>query len=372
MSGSSRRARSAAPEVEDANPGEVVEYMQADADMVEANGMEMPKNDVMMSAEDEEKKETNYINLPKLTDPMPDFESKTHDQLREWLREHGVKGTWSKKLLPKCKDVWDDMLVQVRENALTAGIPLDESMNGNGNDEEEPDFAQWTPERKRTFLRRRDVKGIWEKYLSEKCSEIWRLEKAGEKYIHTPPSLGRSSKGRFPGQSMVNVGGTIHLQHALPLHLAHIQTMHSNLPVITNESTPLSISHADFSELAGAAQKSDLQKVTDLLNTWSSKNKLPEEPAGIPVDDTTTHSTGEGIELRWVHSEVTPSGVVRSSKVKRSNAKRKRAANGQAVLVEEEVEYMNPDELNGLQARIRELEAMVDALKAENATLKRK
>lgn len=373
---SSRRARVPAPEAE-APSSEVVAYMTpADPEPEPTENIhsmnDLPK-DGSVHAGDEEK---NYINLPKLTDTMPDFETKSAENLREWLRDHGVKGTWSKKLLPKCKDVWDDMMVIVRDRAIQAGAPLEEHSPAAA-DEEEPDFDNWDLERKRAYLRRRDVKGIWEKYTANKCQEIWRLEKMGEKYVHSPSSLGRSAKGRY--QTMLNVGGPLHIHpSAIPIHMAHLHM--PNHPVITNDAAPLSITPADFSELAGAAHQNDLKRVTDLLNNWSSKNMLPEEPPNMTIEEATAHAShsGEGMELRWVHSEISPTGVVRSKKRSSASpstpAKRKRVANGQALSADADGEVVENgpslDEFNGLQARLREMENALEELRAENASLK--
>lgn len=328
---------------------EVVEYMEAEH--VDGESPDLTtKLDGSSSVLDDLKK-VEYTNLPKLDEEEPDWESKSPEELREWLREHSVKGTWQKKLLQKCREVWEDMQAVLRERTLASGGLVPEHL-----DETEPNFEEWSMERKRTFLRRRDVKGIWGKYVDQKCAEIWALERTGEKYVHTPPSLGRS-KSRFPGQSI------------FAMSPSSITSAHPDV-------APMAISQHDFHELAGAAQKSDLKRVTDLLNTWSQKNMLPEE---APSTSTSTMDepvmTPDGPDLRWVHTDFTSDASSRP-KQKRSSttpagtpsAKRKKTANGQAAPADDDYD----ETISTLHARIALLENQNTLLLQENQSLKDK
>jgi hypothetical protein len=323
---------------------EVVEYMEPAVEEETEQGVDMGKLDGSGALEDGKK--TEYLNLPKPDEPEPVWETKTADELRDWLRLHNVKGTWQKKLLQKCRDVWEDMQAIVREerNMGSGTVPDAE--------EDAPDFSTWSIERKRNFLRRRDVKGIWGKYVDQKCLEIWQLEKAGEKYVHTPPSLGRS-KTRFPGQSVLSLTTGSFAGHG--------------------DAIPMSISAQDFKELAGAAQTCDLKRVTDLLNNWSAKNMLPEDPAA-------PGSMDEGLpesDLRWVSADVSDSPI-RSPKAKRPSsssttpaAKRKKLSNGHAV-VDEETGETYEDTIAALHARLAQLETQYAMVMQENQSLKEK
>jgi hypothetical protein len=353
---SGRRAPQPAPEVVEPVPTEVIEYMTT-AEEEDAHVGAKMESVVGM----EEEKKCPYAILPKPGEPEPDWEAMTAEEQRTWLKKHDVKGTWQKKLLQKCKDVWEDMQAYIRASGEDLGAPMDDG-------EEQPDFTGWSMERKRVFLRRRDVKGIWSKYVDLKCAEIWSVEKSGEKYVHTPPSLGRSTKTRFPGQSV------------LPMSPLGPHAGLSDVP-------PMTISSHDFHELAGAAQKSDLKRVTDLLNSWSSKNMLPEEapaPSGSVVEEMQSpmihHSSPEGVtELRWVPTEISDAGV-RSPKPKRvastsgtPQPKRKKLANGAIGIVEDgDGDVAAEEQVAILQARLRELENQNAQLQQENQAFKSK
>jgi len=56
----------------------------------------------------------------------------------------------------------------------------------------------------RQFLKQRNVKGVWEKHLAQKCSEVWRLEKNGLTYIHGIPAHERLAMGCVTKESSSN------------------------------------------------------------------------------------------------------------------------------------------------------------------------
>lgn len=386
------------PRAEGEEDTEVVEYMEAEeVEEQAASDVSKEMNESMLpggSGLNEDDAGKAYTNLPKYGEAEPNWSAKSSSQLRDWLKSHNVKGTWTRKLLQTCKDVWDDMMVIARERERLAaqqgggaiGSPqqMEEAAPAAQNaSEEEPDFNSWTPERKRNFLRRRDVKGVWEKYLGEKCLEIWRLEKAGEKYVHTPASI--TSRKRFPGSpSSVNVS-PMAARSPMQMHHHHM-TMQPPQIMGTPELVPLALSASDFHELAGAAQKSDLRRVTDLLNMWSAKNQLPEEVPGAHMDDSSMElgAVDGPSDFRWITTEISPAGMVRLHKGKRpseeggaSAAKRKRLSNGQVAYVNEHSDiidnsYEAPVDVQSLHARIRDLEAANANLMNELAQLKKK
>lgn len=390
----------AAEAVEAAEAAEVEEYMEAAGDEVEESAIAPVSvaNVIPGVAMFLDEKKVEYDHLPKLTDEEPDFSAKSADEQRDWLRHHGVKGTWQKKLLTKCHEVWEDMMAVVR---LRSG-PVAATMEATeGEAAEEPNFEMWPMERKRAFLRRRDVKGIWSKYVDEKCLEIWRLEKSGEKYVHTPPSLGRSGKSRFPGAAIMmtplSAGHTpmsspiMHIHHHQPLtqgHLHHIPIHHMNMnaSIITDDQSPMTISPLDFHELAGAAQKSDLKRVTDLLNNWSAKNMLPEEANQPQGDDALV---GHPVEYHWINQSALQQTPINLHKkvVRRTGSlgatsttstpaatpapKRRKAANGAAVAVDASSDDLR-EEIALLHQRVAELEAQNQQLLQENNSMKTK
>lgn len=353
------------------------EHAEAEMDAEEGAIVEMSKDEaVEANAEEVEKAKIDLTNLLK---HEPNFDEWTPEQMRVFLRDQNVKGTWAKKLPQKCREVWDEMQSTANQaKNATDGIALDASQGAPvPSDVEPPDFSTWTIERKRTFLRRHEVKGIWRKHVDEKCSEVWRAERRGEKYIHTPPSLGKHTKTKFPGQSIISMSPS-----------------GTSIAVNTDGSTgPLTMSTDQFNQLALTAQRSDLKGVSDFLNNWSKSVhnvgdhvdivammeqqqqvaappvQAPSIPAPlIPTTAVLSSAHGER-EYQWVETQLTERGprlprVKRMSTAATPTSKRRKTSEEAAPPPDDEAltglveEPLSPEQhVILLQERIRELEA---------------
>ena len=340
-----------------------------------------------MSAEEATgEKKWEYTNLPKLGEAEPNFEEMGKELQRQWLRDHNVKGTWSKKLGERCHGAWDDMQAIRRQQAMDGELaeedggppPSTEGGLVEIGEAQMPDFSGWTMDRKRTFLRRREVKGIWGKHVDEKCSEIWKAERAGEKYVHTPPSLGKRVRSRFPGQSVMAVATSA----SGPMG-----------GVLGAESLPpLQMTPGDFQLLAATAQKNDLKGVSEVLNRWGQSQHTGEEMTAtssstesiqVLTNQTLTSSsesptTTQQIEYRWIHSEVTDKGVrpVRSKRTSSAQSpggsKRRKSTEGASPSMHmDHLEEVGDMEITPLE-QVAILQERLAASEAENALLREK
>jgi hypothetical protein len=367
--------------------------------------------------EDPLQKKQQYMNHPPLGAPEPNFDDMTKEFQRQWLRDHGVKGTWSKKLSDRCREAWDDMQAETRQRVMNGEISEEEALQGgpaapaagdmdtSGGESEMPNFLLWTMERKRLFLRRRDVKGIWGKHVDEKCAEIWKAERAGEKYVHTPPSLGKTIKSRFPGQSVMMAMSSTTTSSAATT-AASPSSMHGGI-MGAETYAPVQMSQSEFQNLAEKARGNDLRGVSDMLNSWgraqnlagddsgsanasssaapgesvqvltahSSSSIITGSPSGAPE----TTSSASHIEYRWVHSEVTEKGV-RPVRVKRvtsisgtPTSKRRKVLEGsspaQVIPQAPEIEDIIEMEQNLAENPVSILQRDLESSNAQNQTL---
>lgn len=387
MSGRRRRERITTEDLvqeEEEAPVEayIEEHAEAEIGADEAELQEEAKVEAELgNGEEDPKAKAELTNLPELGADEPQFDEWNADRLRAWLRDHNVKGTWSKKLTQKCREVWDEMqsMLTVRsmamngEAAVADGIPLGGSQ-GVPAETEPPDFSSWTIDRKRTYLRRREVKGIWKKHVDEKCLEVWRAEHNGEKYIHTPPSLGKTIKNKFPGQSVIAMPAT----------------------AVMTGTAEVNFSADNISQLAAISHRQGLKGVSAYLNEWTktvNHNANPEQveeatfavpeahhsPPPSPTKPAPSPAappshTGER-EFQWIDAEITERGL-RMPRMKRmsnnftpTSAKRKKLAEEPVVEEEAPMHVLN-DEAILQHPHVLALMQQISELEAENASLR--
>jgi hypothetical protein len=231
-------------------------------------------------------------------DPEPNWDEWTSDQKREWLRLHEVKGTWEKNLAQKCSDVWLKIQQKIPvhastkpERKLPPTQPLDPTRWSPSLDfPDEPIWPLMIEEKKRAFLKKHDIRGIWAKHLDMKCSELWRKTHqpahetghltrkaaaaralAAAAAAASTPALPMDHSER-PLLALVPREPAPVVKSVLPLDMHRQDSLPALLPAIVTDTDRLAnFPRKQLPTLIQLARENNINEITSMLNTTFSQ-----------------------------------------------------------------------------------------------------
>eukprot|EP01122_Echinamoeba_exundans_P005465 TRINITY_DN1561_c0_g1_i1.p1 TRINITY_DN1561_c0_g1~~TRINITY_DN1561_c0_g1_i1.p1 ORF type:complete len:491 (+),score=75.42 TRINITY_DN1561_c0_g1_i1:283-1755(+) len=231
-------------------------------------------------------------------DPEPNWDEWNSEQKREWLRLHDVKGTWEKNLNQKCSDVWLKIQQKIPVHASTKPErkippvhPVDPTKWSPSLDfPDEPIWPMMIEEKKRAFLKKHDIRGIWAKHLDMKCSELWRkthqpahetghltrkaaaaralAAAAAAASTPVPPSeqMERPILAVVPRDPVPVVKSVVHVD--VPTH----ESLPASLPAIVTDTDRLAnFPRKQLPTLIQLARENNIDQITSMLNTTFSQ-----------------------------------------------------------------------------------------------------
>lgn len=214
------------------------------------------------------------------------WSSWSSDQKREWLRLHEVKGTWEKNLNQKCSDVWLKIQQHIPIHASTKPerkhqpqAPADPNKWLPSVDfPDEPIWPVMLEEKKRQFLKKHDIRGIWSKHLDMKCSELWRkthqpAHETGHLTRKAAAARALAQAAATPSALEADRGALVPRDPSRALVPVEMSRDIAQLPpaIVTDGDRLANFPRQQIPALVELARASNINEITSLLNSTFSQ-----------------------------------------------------------------------------------------------------